>query len=66
VREIVRQLLALMRERVLGPTAIVAEDRVVFGMSRMLQIISELEGGPEFGVFQTFDEARDWLKPRAQ
>jgi len=43
IKKIVRQLRALMHEHVLGPTAIVTENRVFFGMSRMLGIISELE-----------------------
>jgi len=64
VREIVRRLLGLMREHVLGPTSIVTENPVFFGMSRMLSIISELEAGPEFGVFRSPDEGREWLSGR--
>jgi hypothetical protein len=61
VREIVGRLRTMMGEQPLGPTAIVTEDRVFYGMGRMLSIVSEFEGGPEIGVFQTLREGLDWL-----
>lgn len=64
LRDIVSHLLNLMRDHVLGPTAIIAQDRLVVGMSRILAIISELDGGPEFGVFQTHEEGIEWLRGR--
>jgi hypothetical protein len=45
----------------LGPTAIVTRNDVLFGMAMMLAILCELHGGPNVGVFRTFDEALDWL-----
>jgi hypothetical protein len=45
----------------LGPTAIVTNNDVLFGMARMLEIICDLQGGPRFSVFRTFDEGLDWL-----
>lgn len=44
-----------------GPTAIVTIDDVFFGMSRMLEILSDFHHGPEFGVFRKANEALEWL-----
>lgn len=61
VRALVTHLRWLMRDHVLGRTAIVTEDRVAFGMSRMLEMISEFEGGPEIRVFHALQPGLQWL-----
>jgi hypothetical protein len=45
-----------------GPTAIVTRNDVFFGMSRMLEICSELQDGPKFGVFREATRALRWLE----
>ena len=61
VKLLVTRLKALARETVFGPTAFVTDRQVVFGMIRMLAILSELQDGPVIGVFSTAAEALDWL-----
>lgn len=61
VKLLVAQLKALARETVFGPTAVVTDRLVLFGMIRMLAILSELQDGPLIGVFSTVTEALDWL-----
>jgi hypothetical protein len=48
-----------------GPTAIVTKSDHLFGMARMLGILSELRGGPPVAVFRTQDEALAWLAGNA-
>jgi hypothetical protein len=61
VRQIVLRLQAMRRTVQLGPTAIVTTNDMFFGMARMAAILCELQGGPNVGVFRTFDEGLDWL-----
>jgi hypothetical protein len=56
--------MAMMRQGAFGPTAIVTGSDVFFGMMRMLQMLSELEGGPAIGVFRDIAEAREGLRTR--
>lgn len=62
VKLLVAQLKALARETVFGPTAVVTDRLVLYGMVRMLAILSELQNGPVIGVFATVAEALDWLR----
>ena len=61
VRELAGHISTLAKNGSLGPTAIVTQNDVFFGMARMFQILSELQGGPSFGVFRKRDEALEWL-----
>ena len=61
VRQIVRRLVELNRTSSLGPTAVVTKNDVLYGMASMLGILSELHGGPRFGVFRNFDAGLKWL-----
>ena len=61
VKQLVQELKALARKNAFGPTAVVTNNDVVFGMTRMLAIISELQHGPVVGVFRTMAEGLDWL-----
>jgi hypothetical protein len=45
----------------LGPTAIVVQDSVAFGMARMYSILMDRVGAP-VGVFRDHAEAISWLK----
>ena len=56
VKQLVEELKALALKCALGPTAIVTDSDVVFGMARMLAIISELQHGPVIEVFRTMAE----------
>lgn len=60
-----RTFVAHLRERMsrgpFGPTAVVTDSDVVYGMARMIQILSELSSGPLIGVFRRQDDARRWL-----
>ena len=64
-RQLVARLYRLMKTHSLGPTAIVTENNVVFGMARMLAILSDLQGGPQTQVFRRFDEGMRWLAQTA-
>jgi len=61
IREVAARLYHLAGTHSLGPTAVVTENDVVFGMARMLAILSELQGGPQTQVFRRFDEGMRWL-----
>ena len=60
-RQLVARLHSLMKTHSLGPTAIVTENDVVFGMARMAAILFDLQGGPRTQVFRRFDEGMRWL-----
>src|SRR5208282_1560649 len=40
---------------------VVTTNAALFGITRMLGILCELEKGPRVAVFQTFQESLDWL-----
>ena len=61
VRMIVQRLRDLMQNGPFGPTALVTADTTLFGMARMLAILSDLQDGSSVGVFRTSDDALDWL-----
>jgi hypothetical protein len=61
VRLVVQRMLDMHRKGAFGPTAVITNDDVVFGMARMLAILSELGGGPAIQAFRTFNEGLDWL-----
>ena len=45
-----------------GKTAIVGPKEIDYGLGRMYQTFSELEGLPyEYMVFKELEEAKDWL-----
>jgi hypothetical protein len=60
-KRIVATLLQMSRQQEFGPTAIVANDNVLFGMASMVGILSELRDGPAVGVFRSVSEGLDWL-----
>ncbi len=64
VKQIVERLRAEASKGGFGATAIVTDSDYVFGMARMLGILSELRSGPPIGVFRTHDEAMAWLALR--
>jgi hypothetical protein len=60
-RVIVQRMIDMYRHGAFGPTSVITTNDVVFGMTRMLAILSELGSGPKVQVFRTFDEGLDWL-----
>lgn len=60
-RELVLLLKDIAQKKPFGPTAVVTPNDLVFGMASMIAILSELQGGPQVGVFRTFDEGLKWL-----
>jgi hypothetical protein len=61
VRLVVQRMIDMRRQGAFGPTAVITTNDVVFGMARMLAILSELGGGPKVQVFRTFNEGLDWV-----
>jgi hypothetical protein len=61
VRAIVSRLVEMARNGAFGPTALVTNNDMLFGMAMMMKILSELRGGPRIGVFRSFDAGLDWL-----
>ena len=61
VRLVVQRLIEMRRQGAFGPTAVITNNDVLFGMARMLAILSELGGGPKVQAFRTFNEGLDWL-----
>ena len=61
VRVVVQRMIEMGRQGAFGPTAVITKNDVVFGMARMLGILSELGGGPKVQAFRTFNEGLDWL-----
>ena len=61
VRLVVQRMIDIHRRGAFGPTAVITNNDVVFGMASMLAILSELGGGPKVQVFRTFNEGLDWL-----
>ena len=61
VKKIVATLQQMAKQREFGPTAVVTNDNVVFGMASMVGILSELRGGPVIGAFRSFSEGLNWL-----
>jgi hypothetical protein len=61
VRLLVDRILTMMRTTALGPTAIVVNNDVLFGMASMFTILLDLQGGPYVGVFRSMNEALSWL-----
>ncbi len=64
VKQIVERLRAEAGKGTFGATAIVTDSDHLFGMARMLGILSELRGGPAIAVFRTHEEAMAWLSSR--
>ena len=58
---VVQRMIDMGRQRAFGPTAVITNDDVLFGMVSMLAILSELGGGPKDQAFRTFDEGLDWI-----
>ena len=61
VKKLVATLLQMAKQQKFGPTAVVTNDNVVFGMASMAGILSELRGGPAIGVFRSLSEGLNWL-----
>jgi hypothetical protein len=61
VRTLVERAADTLRRTSLGPTAIVANDDLVFGMARMYAILTEL-AGPRVEVFRDVESANRWLQ----
>ena len=60
VRRLVRRAADTARKAPLGPTAIVADNDVAFGMARMYSILMEDVAG-SVSVFRDLGSARRWL-----
>jgi hypothetical protein len=63
VRALVRRADAMLRRGGVGPTAIVADDAVFFGMARMYELLAELDG-IAVAVFRDVAAAERWLAER--
>ena len=61
IRAVVQRMIEMGRQGVFGPTAVITDNDVLFGMASMLAILSELRGGPKVQAFRTFSEGLDWL-----
>src|SRR5262249_42607160 len=51
IRGIVQRMIDMHRQGAFGPTAVITTNDVLFGMARMLAILSALGGGPKVQVF---------------
>jgi len=60
VRELVDRMSRHAREGGLGPTALVTQNDLVFGMARMYSILSE-DFDPRFRVCRDIESAERWL-----
>lgn len=60
VQTLVRRADRLLRRRGVGPTAIVADNDICYGMARMYQILADLDG-IAVGVFRTVADAERFL-----
>jgi hypothetical protein len=54
-------MIEMHRQGSCGPTAVITNKDVLFGMASMLAILSELQDGPKVQAFRTFSEGLDWL-----
>jgi hypothetical protein len=61
IRVVVQRMIGMGRQGAFGPTAVITNNDVVFGMASMLAILSELGRGPKVQAFRTFSEGLDWL-----
>ena len=61
IRVVVQRMIEMGRQGAFGPTAVITNNDVVFGMASMLAILSELGDGPKVQAFRTFSEGLDWL-----
>jgi hypothetical protein len=61
IRSLAQTVGAASRTSPVGPVAIVASEELVFGLGRMFQTYSDLQGRSHVGVFRSRDEARSWL-----
>jgi hypothetical protein len=61
VRVVVQRMIDMHRQGSFGPTAVITNNDVLFGMASMLAILSELRDGPKVQAFRTFSEGLDWL-----
>src|SRR6516162_4029498 len=61
IRVVVQRMIGMGRQGAFGPTAVITNNDVLFGMASMLAILSELQDGPKVQVFRTFSEGLDWL-----
>jgi hypothetical protein len=64
IRDLVYVTGALQSRERLGPTAIIAQSDLVYGMARMYEILLEGKGVP-VGVFRTLPEGEKWLAAKA-
>lgn len=65
IRDLVYLTDSLQSRHPLGPTAIIAQSDLVYGMARMYEILLEGKGVP-VGVFRTVREGEEWLASRSQ
>ena len=61
IRVVVQRMVEMHRQGSFGPTAVITNNDVLFGMASMLAILSELQDGPKLQAFRTFSEGLDWL-----
>jgi hypothetical protein len=59
VRVVVQRMIEMARQGAFGPTAIITNNDVVFGMASMLAILCDLGGGQKFKPFAT--SMRYWI-----
>jgi len=60
VRLVVRRMIVMHRQGAFGPTAVITNNDVVFGITSMLAILSELGGGHK--KFKPFaGSMKDWI-----
>jgi hypothetical protein len=64
IRRLVHRAADMLRVAQLGPTAIVTDDDVVFGMARMYALLAEREGIVA-EVFRDVESANRWLDSMA-
>jgi 2-hydroxychromene-2-carboxylate isomerase len=60
VRALVHRAHRMLRRGAVGPTAVVADQDVLFGMARMYQLLAELDG-ISVSVFRDAEDAERWL-----
>ena len=60
VRRLVQRAASMLRNVDLGPTAIVTDNDVVFGMARMYSLLAE-NAGVVADVFRDLESAAQWL-----
>jgi hypothetical protein len=64
IRELVNRTNDFSQMRQVGPLAVVTDSDVLYGMTRMYQILCD-DLPMEIGVFRNLDQASEWLDTRS-